>query len=99
MTKSAPAGFTLLELLVALVILGLGLTVLFGSVGDGVRGASLAARQRDAASAAESMLAELGHSRPLADGETDGDLPNGLHWHLVVGPYGEAYDRPPPLIG
>jgi prepilin-type N-terminal cleavage/methylation domain-containing protein len=81
-------GFTLLELLVALVILALGLVTLFGSLGDGSSAAALARHQRDAVAAAETILAELGRSEPLVDGERDG-IVGGLHYHLTISPYNE----------
>src|ERR1700733_10199668 len=88
-------GFTLLEVMVALVIFGLGVAALSGWLGDGVRGASLADRERLAATAARSLLAELGRSRPLADGTTEGDFTDGMHWRLVVDPVeGSQADHP-----
>ena len=79
-------GFTLLEVMVALVILVLALSGLYESLGLGVRMATRVDRQQRAVDAAETLLAELGRSRPLRAGITQGDFDRGGRWHLAVQP-------------
>jgi hypothetical protein len=74
----------LTELLVSLVILGLGLSALFTGVNWAADTATFAAQQEKATSAAQSILAELGRAEPLMDGTREGDLPDGQHWRLSV---------------
>ncbi len=77
-------GFTLLEVLVAVVIAGLALAVLFDGAGGGLRAARLAAHEQEALSRAQSRLAAIGHGAPLADADQQGDDGGGFHWHTRV---------------
>ena len=90
---------TLLEVLVALAILSLGLAALFNSVSLGTRTASTADRERAATAAAQSLLAELGRSRPIADGISDGAFPTGQSWRLDIEPLEIPGAAPPVLQG
>jgi hypothetical protein len=76
----------LTEVLVALVIAALGLATLLDRIDIGSHAAERAEQDRVAAILAESRLAELGHSEPLADGTEQGDFPDGRHWRMVVAP-------------
>lgn len=91
-------GFTLLEVLVALAILAGGLAAAFQTLGVGLRAAGVAERRRSAAALAENMLAELGRTRPLRDGTSEGDLADGQRWRLVVSPYTTTDSDGPPLL-
>jgi prepilin-type N-terminal cleavage/methylation domain-containing protein len=85
-------GFTLVEVIVALTILVLLLTNIFGRLQFAVDTISDAEREAAATEAAETFLAELGRTRPLAYGVSEGDLPTGQHWRLLVSP---VHERPP----
>ena len=85
-TRPGQAGMTLLEVVVALVILSFGLAALFDMVGLGTRTASIADQQRAATAAAQSLLAELGRSRPVVDGTSEGAFPTGQGWRLEIAP-------------
>lgn len=87
MTDRREAGFTLIEILMALAILTIGLTVLFSVLGPAAENAAVADSQRSALAGAQSILAELGHSRPLVDGKYAGDLASGQHWLMEIAPY------------
>jgi len=90
----------LTEVLVALAILALGLTALFRAMSPGVDAAALADRQRVATIAAQSLLAELGQSRPVADGISEGEFSSGQHWRLVIEKLPRAIEgQPHPLDG
>jgi general secretion pathway protein I len=84
--RSRAAGFTLLEVLVALAIAGLSLVVLFRAGGDGLVAVDTATRAEEAVERAQSHLAALGHDVALAQGESEGDDGGGYRWRLRVEP-------------
>jgi general secretion pathway protein I len=94
--NTSEAGLTLLEVIVALAILALGLAALFDSIGLGTDTALIAGQQRAAASAAQSLLAELGRTRPIVDGRSDGIFATGQRWQLDLEPLATS---PGPLQG
>jgi type II secretion system protein I len=99
MADPRQSGMTLLEILVALAILALGLAALFNSVSLGTRTASIADQQRAATTAAQSLLAELGRSRPIADGISEGAFSTGQSWRLDIEPLETPSAAPPVLQG
>ncbi|MCI0428959.1 MAG: prepilin-type N-terminal cleavage/methylation domain-containing protein [Rhodospirillales bacterium] len=66
-------GFTLLEVLVAFVILALALAALVQTFGSGMRGVAASERHVMAALAARSLLERVGHDIPLESGEVSGE--------------------------
>ncbi len=84
-------GFTLIEVLVAFVILAVALGVLMQVFSTGLRNARVAENYTTATLYAESMLAAVGVEAPLAEGETSGDFDDHFRWRLDVQPY-EAPD-------
>jgi general secretion pathway protein I len=87
------AGFTLVEVLVALAILSVGLSVLQGQISDGLRQIYDAERMAEAGSLAQSLMAEIGKKQPIMLGDQDGQFPNGFRWHLNMRTYGSAKER------
>ena len=87
------AGFTLLEVIVALAILALAMGPLMSAISDGLRHTGDAERVAEASSLAQSLLAEVGVTRPIQPGQTAGELANGFRWRLIVEPYGDAAER------
>ena len=78
-------GFTLLELMAALAILALTMTVLLGAVGDGSRLTGKSVRAGQMALQARSLLEGLGLSGPLQVGNSEGVLDDGkTHWQLHI---------------
>jgi general secretion pathway protein I len=79
-------GFTLLEVLVALVIAGLALGALFSGAVTGLRSARLSLDYAEAVSRAQSHLAAAGTGAPLVAGTRHGDDGGGFAWRVAVHP-------------
>jgi general secretion pathway protein I len=79
-------GFTLLEVLVALVIAGLALGALFSGAVTGLRSARLSLDYAEAVSRAKSHLAVAGIGASLVAGTQHGDDGQGFTWRLSVRP-------------
>ncbi len=88
------AGFTLLEVLVALVIIALAATVALRSSSLAIGAADRSGTASHAALQARSLLSEIGVSRPLAEGVSEGRLEDGTAWRLAVA----AHASPSPLL-
>lgn len=76
-------GFTLLEVLVALVILGLALAFLTGTITDSLDRAERTEREDHAAILADTILARLGRDVPLQTGTSVG-RDGELSWRLMI---------------
>jgi general secretion pathway protein I len=83
-------GFTLLELLVALLIAGMALAVLFQGAGGGLRAAAVANRYQEALAHARSRLATIGHGLALAPLHQRGEDGYGFHWQIDITRTGSA---------
>jgi general secretion pathway protein I len=81
---SPAAGFTLIEVVVALAIAGLGLALLVAATGSGLESSSAAARATLATSHAQSRLATVGLTLPLKKGDYGGDEGDGFRWRVHV---------------
>jgi general secretion pathway protein I len=79
-------GFTLLEVLAALVILALSLGALFQLFSTSLRGLGAAENYATAGLLAESWLGGLGTERPIVEGEARGAFDDRFHWRAVVTP-------------
>jgi general secretion pathway protein I len=85
--QSDEAGFTLVEVIVALAMLSVGLTVLLGMISSGIGRTGTAERTAEAASLAQSLLAEAGTELAVGAEERNGTFPHGYRWHLMMQPY------------
>ena len=85
-------GYTLIEVLVAFVIMALALTVLLRIFSGGVRNVAVSADYAQAVLIAESRLATAGIDDTLAPGETDGVENGRFRWTRVVTDYEPAFD-------
>src|SRR5271163_1531640 len=83
---STASGFTLLEVVVALVIASLALIGLFQAGSGGLFAVDTAARAEEAVQRAQSHLAAVGRDASLLEGETTGDDGGGYRWTLRVSP-------------
>jgi general secretion pathway protein I len=98
--RSEAQGFTLLEVLVALVIAGLALGALFSGAITGMRSAKLSLDYAEAVSRARSHLAVEGVGAPLLAGTQHGDDGQGFTWRVAVRPLATtAMQNANPLMG
>ena len=77
-------GFTLLEVLIALVIAGIALATVFRAASENISATGAAARYQEAVSRARSHLD--GTSVNLTFGEQEGDDGGGFHWRVRGAP-------------
>ena len=84
------AGFTLIEVLVALVIFVAGYLVVYQSVSLAWRGTQIVWSESAAVRLAQSRLAAAGVETRLQEGEQSGETADGLRWSVRV----EAYRHP-----
>ena len=87
------AGFTLVEVVVALAILALSLAVLLNVISNGLRQTDRAKKMAQAGSLAQSLLSKLGTEVPIQEGLTSGEFPEGFRWRVRAERYGDAEDR------
>jgi general secretion pathway protein I len=83
----ASEGFTLIEVLVALAILGVSLATLLGVFSQSLEYTSRTRTETEARTLAQSLLAETGDGAQLHIGETSGSTSSGLSWRVLVRPY------------
>lgn len=78
------AGFTLLEVLVALIIFGVAFGALAGLFQTSLLQTTKASDLRRVTALAEAQLARFGKDLPLRPGRADGATPDGLRWKADV---------------
>ena len=93
------AGFTLLEVIVALAIAGLAFAALFRAGGTGLFAVDTAGRAEEAVARAQSHLAAVGRDAALLPGDADGDDGDGYHFWLHVHPVAERLAAGPSVGG
>jgi general secretion pathway protein I len=84
--RRRPAGFTLLEVVVALFIAGLALAVLFRAGSAGLYATDTAQKAQEALERAQSHLAAIGRDVALVAGVSEGKDGGGFRWRLSVQP-------------
>ncbi len=87
-------GFTLVETLVAFVMIVVAATMLYRGLTAGLKASDIVSREEDALSVARARLARLGIEIPLQAGRQWGQ-DNGVVWEMTVRPYAPA-DEPGP---
>ena len=97
--KKRCCAYTLIEVLVAMMILALSLTVIFRIFSGGLRNIGVASDYARAVMVAESVLAATGRTERLQPGEINGSLFDRYRWVRTISPYrpdGElSYDNSP----
>ena len=91
--KRRSCGYTLIEVLIAMMILALSLTVIFRIFSSGLRNIGIASDYSHAVMVAESVLAATGVTETLESGETSGRLFEKYLWVRSVTPY-QPNDEP-----
>jgi len=86
-TKRQVRGYTLIEVLIAMMILALALTVLMRIFSGGLRNIAVSADYAHAVLLAEAQLAAAGSSEALAPGETYGNEDDKFRWTRTVEEY------------
>ncbi|MGJ4973118.1 type IV pilus modification PilV family protein [Bradyrhizobium sp. HKCCYLRH1073] len=84
------AGFTLVEVLVALAMLSIGLALVMSLFSTGLSRTGMAERVAGAVALAQSLMAQVGNSIPLRTETRDGTEANGYRWRLAMQPYRSA---------
>lgn len=90
-TKTRGRGYTLIEVLVAMIILALTLTIIFRIFSGGLLKIGIATDYSRAVLVAESVLAATGNTETLIAGETNGRVLDKYYWSRTVKPYPSAY--------
>ncbi len=97
--KKYNRGFSLLEVLVAFVILGLVLGVLMEIFSGGLRNVGRATESQRAILLAQSKLASVGIDSPLSEGDSNGDFDGGFRWQLSIRPFKESQSESGEQLG
>lgn len=98
--KYRSRGYTLIEVLVAFMILALALSVLLRIFSSGLRNISVSSDYARAVLVAEAQLATAGVTDALMPGEVVGDEGGKFHWTRTIRDYVpfEGYDRDALLV-
>ena len=83
-------GFTLFEVIVALMILAIALAALFHGASGGLQSVTVAGRYQEALARARSRLATIGHGIALAPLRQTGEDGEGFRWEIDISPAGTA---------
>ncbi len=83
-------GMTLIEVLVAFVVLSATLAVAMQIFSAGMRNARLAGGYTNAIILAQSQLDTLGREIPIAIGETTGQVGSDTRWTISIQPFDDA---------
>jgi general secretion pathway protein I len=77
-------GFSLLEVLVAFTLLAVTMGVMMTTLSSNSRGLVIASQHSEAATLAESLIAEVGVSTPLEVSSLAGEFDEKYHWRLKI---------------
>lgn len=77
-------GFTLIEVLIAFVVLAMLLGAIYQTFSSGLNASARAERRAVAALHAQSVLATIGADGPISQGEATGELDGGYRWQTSV---------------
>lgn len=96
----AQRGFTLMEILVAFVVLAAAVGVLYRTFSAGLRNVDVVAGYSEAIAIAEARLTGLGLEQPLEEGDESGATEDRrFNWQIAVRPYAPPGSNPDPPGG
>lgn len=78
------AGFSLIETLVALVIMSIAMSAFYTTMSTSYRAAAQVKAHQVALQLARSHLDSLGRDAPIEPGESSGTYESGLQWRLTI---------------
>lgn len=87
-------GFTLLEVLVALTILGMSFAALLAIFSQALASERARDRAFAARTLAQSLMAEVLAVQSAGEGTSTGQTADGLSWQVRIEPYGSGNDEP-----
>jgi general secretion pathway protein I len=94
----ASRGFTLLEVLVAFIVMAAAVGILYRTFSTGLQGVDMISGYGEAIALAEAKLGAVGLEKPLQEGEDSGTTDDRrFSWTLVIAPYtppGSEGDKP-----
>jgi general secretion pathway protein I len=82
-------GFTLLEIMIALAILGIALTVILQQFSTGLKTVRVTRDYTNALILAREKLEEFCLVKKLSEKEESGEFEDGYRWRVVIAPYKE----------
>jgi general secretion pathway protein I len=89
------AGFTLIEVIVALAVVGLALAAIAGVFSNGLLGHEVAADADAALALAEERLALAEAAEILRPGTSSGHFADRFDWQTTIAPYDDTPDQAP----
>lgn len=96
----AQRGFTLLEVILAVVILASALGLLLGMLSRGMHQVTQSASESEATMYAQSLLDQVGTLEMLEPETRDGEFADGRYrWHLQIAPTNDPAPPPAPEAG
>lgn len=93
-TPSGKAGFTLLEVIIALAILGIGFALAMELLATGVRSAKASEEYTQAVLLAQHKMAEVSVARDLTRAADRGELGGGFRWASEIRALEQAEELP-----
>ena len=96
--RSSNRGMTLIEVLVAFVVLSITMAVILQIFSGGMRNARVSGSYSRAVFLAESRLAAAGVERPLLPGESSGQVGGNLTWRVSVSPIDDGASTGQPVL-
>ena len=95
--RRASQGFTLMEILVAFVVLATAVAILYQTFSTGIRNVDAISGYSEAIAVAEAKLTAIGLEQALVEGEESGTTEDKRYkWTLVVKPYVPPDSTGPP---
>ena len=89
--RNAPRGFVLLELIVALTILGMGFSILFAGMSNSERNIEKLDKAQNRQAHVRNLFAKLDLIQQFSPGESaQGTFEDGTRWRIDVSPFASA---------